>query len=47
MLQLFTLGELRLATEDGALLSRRRTPLVLLAYLARWAPRSVPRAELA
>jgi DNA-binding SARP family transcriptional activator/TolB-like protein len=47
MLQLFTLGELRLVKEDGTLLSRRGKPLLLLTYLARRAPRPVARAELA
>ena len=46
MLRLFTLGELRLETVDGLVVSRRRKPLILLAYLARRAPRSVPRTEL-
>ncbi|MEO8336406.1 MAG: BTAD domain-containing putative transcriptional regulator [bacterium] len=47
MLQLFTLGELRLVAEDGTLLSRRGKPLLLLTYLARRASRPVARAELA
>jgi DNA-binding SARP family transcriptional activator/tetratricopeptide (TPR) repeat protein len=47
MLQLFTLGELRLVAEDGTLLSRRGKPLLLLTYLARRAPRPVARSELA
>ena len=46
MLQLFTLGELRLLADDGTLLSRRGKPLLLLTYLARRAPRQVARAEL-
>ena len=47
MLTLRTLGALRLAGETGELLAGRRKELVLLAYLARRAPRPVPRAELA
>ena len=47
MLQLFTLGELRLVAEDGTLLSRRGKPLLLLTYLARRAPRQATRSELA
>ena len=47
MLQLFTLGELRLVADDGSLLSRRGKPLLLLTYLARRASRPVARAELA
>ncbi|MDQ6829017.1 MAG: AAA family ATPase, partial [Gemmatimonadota bacterium] len=47
MLCLHTLGELRLDDAGGATLSRRRKPLVLLAYLCRRAPRPVSRAELA
>jgi DNA-binding SARP family transcriptional activator/tetratricopeptide (TPR) repeat protein len=47
MLQLFTLGELRLVAEDGTLLSRRGKPLLLLTYLARRASRPVARSELA
>mgnify|MGYP001795461215 CR=1 FL=1 len=43
MLQLFTLGELRLVTDDGTLLSRRGKPLLLLTYLARRAPRASGR----
>lgn len=46
MLRLFTLGELRLETDEGHVLSRRRKPLVLLAYLARRAPKSASRTEL-
>lgn len=46
MLRLFTLGELRLETDEGYVLSRRRKPLVLLAYLARRAPSAVSRTEL-
>ena len=47
MLQLLTLGELRLVAEDGTLLSRRGKPLLLLTYLARRAPHQVTRTELA
>ena len=47
MLFLYALGELRLETAAGEVLSRRRKPLVLLAYLARRAPRAATRAELA
>jgi DNA-binding SARP family transcriptional activator/tetratricopeptide (TPR) repeat protein len=47
MLQLFTLGELRLVADDGSLLSRRGKPLLLLTYLARRASRPVARGELA
>ena len=47
MLQLFTLGELRLVAEDGTLLSRRGKPLLLLTYLARRANRPIARSELA
>ncbi len=47
MLFLHTLGELRLDDAGGETLSRRRKPLVLLAYLCRRAPRPVSRAELA
>ena len=47
MLQLFTLGELRLAADDGVLLSRRGKPLLLLTYLARRAARPIARTELA
>ncbi|MCY7380643.1 MAG: hypothetical protein LH467_15050 [Gemmatimonadaceae bacterium] len=45
-MRLFTLGELRLETDDGDVLSRRRKPLVLLTYLARHA-RGSARSELA
>ncbi|MEP6730291.1 MAG: BTAD domain-containing putative transcriptional regulator [bacterium] len=47
MLQLFTLGELRLVSEDGTLLSRRGKPLLLLTYLARRHSRAIARTELA
>lgn len=47
MLRLFTLGELRLETNDGRVISRRRKPLVLLTYLARRAPKPASRNELA
>ncbi|MBA4159060.1 MAG: winged helix-turn-helix domain-containing protein, partial [Gemmatimonadetes bacterium] len=47
MLYLQTLGELTLTAPSGEVLSTRRKELVLLAYLARSAPRAVPRAELA
>ncbi|MEP6689890.1 MAG: AAA family ATPase [Gemmatimonadaceae bacterium] len=43
---LFSLGELRLIDPDGRTISRRRKPLVVLAYLCRKAPRAVSRAEL-
>ena len=46
MLRLFTLGELRLETDDGRVVSRRRKPLILLAYLLRGGPRPVSRTEL-
>ena len=46
MLQLRTLGELRLVGPAGELLAGRRKELVLLAYLAQRAPRSVRREEL-
>lgn len=46
MVRLFTLGELRLETDDGRVISRRRKPLILLAYLARRAPRPASRTEL-
>ena len=41
-----TLGEVRLARETGEPVALRRKPLALLAYLARRAPRVVPRSEL-
>ena len=44
---LTTLGELRLEGTAGSVLSGRRKELVLLAYLARRAPRPVSRDELA
>ncbi len=47
MLQLFTLGELKLVADDGTLLSRRGKPLLLLTYLARRSARPVARSELA
>ncbi|MDB4882920.1 MAG: hypothetical protein JWL95_1686, partial [Gemmatimonadetes bacterium] len=47
MLHLFALGELRLETDAGEVLSRRRKPLILLTYLARRAPRPASRVELA
>lgn len=47
MLKLLTLGDLRLVGPTGELLSKRRTPLLLLAYLARHSPRPVARSELA
>ncbi|MEO6525909.1 MAG: BTAD domain-containing putative transcriptional regulator [Gemmatimonadaceae bacterium] len=47
MLHLFALGELRLETDAGEVLSRRRKPLVLLTYLARRSPRPATRVELA
>ncbi|MEO8561598.1 MAG: BTAD domain-containing putative transcriptional regulator [bacterium] len=47
MLHLFALGELRLQSDAGVLLSRRRKPLVLLVFLARRAPRTASRVELA
>jgi DNA-binding SARP family transcriptional activator/TolB-like protein len=46
MLQLRTLGELRLSGADGDVLAGRRKELVLLAYLARRSPRAVRREEL-
>jgi TolB-like protein/DNA-binding SARP family transcriptional activator len=46
-LSLFTLGELRLVGPAGPVLAGRRKELVLLTYLARRAPRAVPRDELA
>ncbi|HEV7994020.1 MAG TPA: BTAD domain-containing putative transcriptional regulator [Gemmatimonadaceae bacterium] len=48
MLHLFALGELRLESDAGVVLSRRRKPLVLLVFLARRAPlRPASRVELA
>src|SRR5947209_1041103 len=47
MLHLHTLGDVRLDDASGETLSRRRKPLILLAFLCRPAPRAVPRAELA
>ena len=47
MLHLFALGELRLESDEGAVLSRRRKPLVLLTYITRRSPRPVSRVELA
>ena len=44
---LTTLGELRLDGPGGSVLPGRRKELVLLAFLARRAPRSVTRDELA
>lgn len=46
-LTLRTLGPIRLIGAGGELLPGRRKELVLLAYLARRAPRPIPRAELA
>lgn len=46
MLRLFTLGELRLETDDRRVVSRRRKPLILLAYLLRSGARPVSRTEL-
>src|SRR5689334_19316485 len=47
MLDLRTLGELRLHGALEAVLSSRRKELTLLTYLARRTPRSVTRDELA
>ena len=47
MLELQTLGGLRLHGLEGELLHGRRKELALLAYLARHASRAVPRGELA
>jgi len=47
MLQLLTLGELRLQGASEAVLSSRRKELTLLCYLARRAPRPAGRADLA
>jgi hypothetical protein len=44
---LLTLGELRLTGPAGPVLTGRRKELVLLAYVARRAPKPVPREELA
>ena len=41
-----TLGEVRLTRDGGEPVALRRKPLALLAYLARRAPRAVPRQEL-
>lgn len=46
-LLLHTLGELRLEGDSAARLSSRRKELALLTYLARRAPRTVGRGELA
>ena len=47
-MQLRTLGDIGLTADDGApLLRGRRKELILLAYLARRAPRPVSRADLA
>lgn len=45
--RLRTLGVLRLDGDAGELLAGRRKEVALLAYLARHAGRSIPRAELA
>jgi DNA-binding SARP family transcriptional activator/CheY-like chemotaxis protein len=47
MVHLRTLGELRLEEADASTLSSRRKELVLLAYLARRAPRPLARAQAA
>lgn len=47
MLQLRSLGELRLIGTDGEILAGRRKALVLLVYLARRSPAIVSREELA
>lgn len=47
MIRLRTLGELLLADEDGPIQGPQRKDLVLLTYVARRAPRPVPREELA
>ena len=44
---LFTLGELRLVSPAGPVLAGRRKELVLLACVARRAPKAVSRDELA
>jgi len=46
-LRLETLGALRLSSAGNELLRGRRKELVLLAFLARHAPRRIPREELA
>src|SRR4051812_47504506 len=46
-LLLHTLGELRLEGDSEARLSSRRKELALLTYLARRAPRTTGRGELA
>jgi DNA-binding SARP family transcriptional activator/tetratricopeptide (TPR) repeat protein len=46
MLQLHTLGELRLTASGSDLLPGRRKELALLAYLARQSPKAVRREEL-
>jgi DNA-binding SARP family transcriptional activator/TolB-like protein len=46
-LLLHTLGELRLEGDSAARLSSRRKELALLTYLARRAPRTIGRGELA
>ena len=47
VLHVRTLGELRLDSGDNALPTLRRKPLALLTYVARHAPRSTSRTELA
>lgn len=47
MLRLHTLGDLRLAAEDGEALARGRKELALLAYLARQPGRAFPRTKVA
>jgi DNA-binding SARP family transcriptional activator/tetratricopeptide (TPR) repeat protein/TolB-like protein len=47
MIRLQTLGELRLHGADGVVAAGRRKDLVLLAYLARHAPRGLSREVLA
>lgn len=47
MLQLCSLGELRLVGPTGEILAARRKELALLVYLARRAPAAVPRETLA
>jgi TolB-like protein/DNA-binding SARP family transcriptional activator/tetratricopeptide (TPR) repeat protein len=44
---LYSLGELRLVGPSGVVLAGRRKELVLLTYIARRAPRTVSREELA
>ncbi len=46
LIQLQTLGGLRLSGPDGELLAGRRKELALLTYVARRAPQSVAREEL-